>query len=191
LLGALPAVVRTRIGYCGGSTPSPTYRAISDYAETTQIEFDPAKTTYEELLREFFDGHNAFGFASKQYSSIIFYHSDAQKVAAEAALTACEKEHGRRPSTTIHPAGTFYTGEHYHSKYYLQRFPEMCDALLALEGQPGLRLISTDALGDSPILTKFNGYVGSNGTRADFEKDLLRFKIPDTLVPDLRRICRK
>lgn len=180
-------MIRTRVGYAGGTTPSPTYRSISDYTETTQVDFDPKVITYDQLLDEFFDGHNAYTSSSKQYASAIFYHDDAQKAAAEAAFEA-RAQKGRRPTTTISRAGTFYSGEHYHHKYYLQRYPEIVEALMRLEGLKPSG--STDVLADSAILTKFNGYVGSNGSKRDFEADLERFGIPADLSADLRRVCR-
>lgn len=184
-------MVSTRVGYMGGSAShSPTYRSIGDYTETTQAVFDPTVTSYDNLLREFFDGHSPFSRSSPQYASIIFPHNAAQRASAEAALAAFEKESGRRVATVIRDATRFFTAEFYHGKYYIQRYTEICDALLELEGLPRLDSLTTDQLSNSEALTKFNGFVGSNGTKADLEAALRKFKVDSSLEADLRRICR-
>ncbi len=80
------------IGYCGGTTPYPTYRSISNYTETVQFEFDPSVVTYEQLMREFADGHDIAARSSTQYESVVFYHSDEQKAIAERTIAAAAAE---------------------------------------------------------------------------------------------------
>ncbi|MCH7756772.1 peptide-methionine (S)-S-oxide reductase, partial [Patescibacteria group bacterium] len=79
----LPGVVRTRVGYSGGSTENPTYTDLGDHTETIEIEFDPSIISYEELLNHFFKKHNAGIVQSTQYKSAIFTHNKKQYTLAE------------------------------------------------------------------------------------------------------------
>ena len=77
-------MVRTRVGYCGGSKPNPTYRSMGDHAETIQIDFDPTRITYEQLLELFWTSHNPCRSAwSRQYMSAIFYEGEQQRAAID------------------------------------------------------------------------------------------------------------
>ena len=84
-------MLRTAVGYCGGSYPEPTYRKVcgdpvySDYAEAVHVDFDPSVLTYDQLLDAFFNLHDAIAAGrSRQYASIIFSHDDEQASAAAA-----------------------------------------------------------------------------------------------------------
>ena len=68
-------MIRTRVGYAGGTTNNPTYRALGDHAETIQVDYDPTQISYEELLEAFWTSHSPTSRPwSRQYASIIFYH---------------------------------------------------------------------------------------------------------------------
>jgi peptide-methionine (S)-S-oxide reductase len=117
-------VIRTKVGYAGGEKQDPTYRSLGDHSETVQIEYDPAKISYGDLLDVFWDSHDATLLSfSRQYMSVIFYHNDEQK---RLAMDSKEREETRRKNkvfTDIVPATEFYLAEDYHQKYYLQRIP--------------------------------------------------------------------
>ncbi len=91
-----------------------------------EVEYDPSRVTYEQLLEVFWSGHNPTqsngqGFDSgSQYRSVIFYHSSEQKATAEASRAELEKSgRFRRPiATQILPAPTFWRAEDYHQQYY-------------------------------------------------------------------------
>jgi methionine-S-sulfoxide reductase len=134
LFRAYPGVVATRVGYTGGKGPRPTYTAVSTgvtgHAESVEIQFDPARLSYEDLLRYFFRLHDPTtanrqgNDRGTQYRSVIFYHDEAQRQAAErikAEVDASGK--WRAPVVTeIIPATDFYAAEDYHQKY-LQKNP--------------------------------------------------------------------
>ena len=68
-------MLRTRVGYSGGTTKSPTYRAMGDHTEAIAIDFDPTVISYQELLRRFWDSHYcASNVSSRQYMNVVFYH---------------------------------------------------------------------------------------------------------------------
>ncbi len=124
----LPGVKSVTSGFAGGSTANPTYEQVcsgaTGHAETTQIEFDPAKITYEKLLDVFWQAHNPTTLNQQgadvgtQYRSVIFYHDEAQKSAAEKSKAEAQKNFKRPIVTEIAPFTKFYKAEGYHQGYY-------------------------------------------------------------------------
>jgi peptide-methionine (S)-S-oxide reductase len=126
-----PGVVSTSVGYEGGFTPNPTYEEVcsgrTGHAETVRVVFDPAKVSYPELLRQFWESHDPTqgmrqgNDIGSQYRSAIFYHSPEQRAQAEESASAYQKrltEAGYGEITTqIVPAGEFYFAEDYHQQY--------------------------------------------------------------------------
>ena len=127
----IPGVVTTAVGYEGGFTPNPTYEEVcsgrTGHAESVRVVFDPAKVSYTDLLKAFWESHNPTqgmrqgNDVGSSYRSAIFYTSPAQKAAAEESRAAYQKklsEAGYREITTeIVPAGEFYFAEDYHQQY--------------------------------------------------------------------------
>lgn len=158
-------VIRTTVGYAGGTSPQPTYRTIGDHSETIRLEFDPQVITYEALLDVFWHTHDAFrpGW-SRQYRSAIFYQDDAQREAALASLERAEAAHGRKATTAIEPAGEFTRAEDYHQKYYLRG-----DRILAAEFSelyPDEREFA-----DSTAAARVNSVVAGYGGATVLERD--------------------
>ncbi|WP_017593311.1 peptide-methionine (S)-S-oxide reductase MsrA [Nocardiopsis potens] len=130
-LGAERGIITTAVGYQGGYTPNPTYEEVctgaTGHTEAVRVVFDPEKISYTDLLKVFWEGHDPTqGFrqgndVGTQYRSMILYHSDEQKAAAEATRDAFQpvlSRSGYGPITTeIVPAGPFYFAEAYHQQY--------------------------------------------------------------------------
>ncbi len=126
---AIPGVVSTQVGYTGGHTQNPTYEEVctgrTGHAEAIEVTFDPSKTSYEDMLEVFWRHHDPTTMnrqgpdVGTQYRSAIFYHSPAQKEAAEKSKSLLEKSGiFKRPiATEITPASEFYRAEEYHQKY--------------------------------------------------------------------------
>ena len=122
----LDGVVSTTSGYAGGRTANPTYEQVSSgrtgHLEVLQIEYNPAKVSYEELLDVFWrnidplDGGGQFCDKGEQYVSAIFALDDAQASAAKASKAAVTLD--GEIQTRILPAATFYAAEEYHQDYY-------------------------------------------------------------------------
>lgn len=109
----------TRVGYAGGTTLQPTYRAMGDHTETVQIDYDPQTISYDELLAEFWLAHDPVRPArSRQYASIVFYSNEQERVAAEESKLRLEASRGLRLHTDIVPLERFYLAEEYHQHYY-------------------------------------------------------------------------
>ena len=127
----LPGVVSTAVGYAGGSTPNPTYEEAcsgrTGHAEVVQVAFDPARVSYEELLKLFWEHHDPTqgmrqgNDMGTQYRSIILANGPDQLAAAEASRTAYRDrltEAGFGPITTeIRDADQFFYAEDYHQQY--------------------------------------------------------------------------
>jgi peptide methionine sulfoxide reductase msrA/msrB len=132
ILRNVPGVLDTTVGYTGGTTPGPTYEKVkrgdTGHAESIQIEFDPARVSYDDLLALFFRMHDPTQFnrqgndLGSQYRSAIFYHSEAQREAAARAKEAAQKSgRWKRPVVTeITAAGSFYPAEEYHQDYLVK-----------------------------------------------------------------------
>jgi peptide-methionine (S)-S-oxide reductase len=131
-------VVDTTVGFTGGTTENPSYREVctdrTGHAEAVEVLFDPSVISYEELLDIFWRSHNPTTpnrqgpDVGSQYRSAIFYHSDAQRAAAEASRDALQ-ESGSYPRpivTQIVPAGPFYPAEEYHQEYLFKRGLGVC-----------------------------------------------------------------
>lgn len=129
LFRKLPGVISTTVGYTGGTAPNPTYEIVkkgtSGHAESIQIIFDPAETSYEKILEFFFKIHDPTTVnrqgndLGSQYRSAIFFHSEEQKKAAEKMKTAAEHSgRWKKPVVTqITPASEFYSAEEFHQDY--------------------------------------------------------------------------
>jgi len=115
-------------GYMGGHTKNPTYKEVcmgdTGHAEVIQIQFDPTRVSYAELADVFWQAHDPTTLNRQgadigtQYRSAIFYHSDAQKEAAEASRTKAQQHFEDAIVTEITAASEFYEAEDYHQDFY-------------------------------------------------------------------------
>jgi peptide-methionine (S)-S-oxide reductase len=126
-----PGVYTTAVGYAGGYTPNPTYSEVcggrTGHTEAVLVVFDPTKTTYDELLRLFWEGHDPTqgmrqgNDVGSQYRSAVLYTSEAQREAGERSRAMYQERlqgSGYGPITTeIAPLGDFYYAEDYHQQY--------------------------------------------------------------------------
>jgi methionine-S-sulfoxide reductase len=156
--GSLPGVVRTRVGYAGGTQDNPTYRNLGDHSETIEIDYDPTQITYEELLDIFWQSHNpASPSYSRQYASILFTHSEEQARLARESKAREESRLGRAVYTEIVPYTRFYLAENYHQKYYLRGVAVLAAEYTAIYPEP-------DDFVNSTAVARVNGFVGRHGS---------------------------
>ena len=109
--GCAPGIVRTRVGFAGGTKESPTYRSLGDHTETVELEWDPELTTYASLLDIFWNNHDPTSVCSRQYMSAIFYHSEEQRNEAERSMKVAQENNRKNITTLILPAKEFYNAE--------------------------------------------------------------------------------
>jgi peptide-methionine (S)-S-oxide reductase len=126
----LEGVVAVVPGYSGGTVVNPSYEQVctdsTGHAEVAQITFDPEQITYRELLEVFFSTHDPTTLnrqgadEGSQYRSVIFYHDEGQKVAANDMVKELTGEKVFRSSivTEVVPLKEFYPAEDYHREYY-------------------------------------------------------------------------
>jgi peptide-methionine (S)-S-oxide reductase len=126
-----PGVYTTAVGYAGGVTPNPTYEEVcsgrTGHAEAVLVVFDPVKTSYQEMLRLFWESHDPTqgmrqgNDVGTQYRSAVYWASEEQRQLAEASRDAYAERlraEGYPPVTTeIAEAGPFYYAEDYHQQY--------------------------------------------------------------------------
>ncbi len=127
---ATPGILQTTVGYTGGATRNPTYKQVSSgqsgHTEAIEVLFDPKKVSYDKLLELFWDNINPttpnqqFADVGSQYHTVIYYHSQGQRIKAEKSKEQINKS-GRfdKPIVTdIKPASAFWPAEEDHQKYY-------------------------------------------------------------------------
>src|SRR4051812_9099830 len=121
-------VVDASVGYSGGHTENPTYKDVcsstTGHAEVVEIEYDPSKVSYEELLEVFWENHNPTtpnrqGLdVGPQYRSVIFFHTPEQEAAARASKEKAQARFRNPIVTEIQPVAEFYRAEEYHQQYF-------------------------------------------------------------------------
>jgi peptide-methionine (S)-S-oxide reductase len=130
LIRKLPGVVKTRVGYTGGDVPNATYRNHGSHAEAIEIEFDPKRISYRDLLEYFFQIHDPTTLNRQgndigtSYRSEIFYTSEMQREEANRTIDDVNAS-GQWPGrvvTRVSPAGAFWGAEPEHQDY-LEHYP--------------------------------------------------------------------
>lgn len=158
-------MIRTRVGYAGGTTKNPTYKAIGDHTESFQVDFDPAQITYGKLLEIFWKAHDpATGSYSVQYRAAVFTMNDAQKSAAEASKAKLEKD-GAKVKTAVEPLREFTWAEDYHQKYTLRNNSSFLKQLQKYYP------VERD-LENSTAAARLNAYLAGDGKASLFEKEI-------------------
>ncbi len=159
-------MIRTRVGYAGGSKDNPTYYSLGDHTETLQIDYDPNRITYEALLDIFWNSHNAARQPlSVQYKSVIFYHDEEQKRLALESKSRHEAEQNITILTEFIPYPRFYLAEDYHQKYYLTNVPDLLKELTAVYPD-------VNDFVNSTAVARVNGYVGRNGSLENLKREI-------------------
>ena len=134
----VPGVTNTAVGYSGGNFKNPSYEDVcshrTGHAEVVQVEFDPAKVSYEHLLEVFWENHDPTQVNRQgpdhgtQYRTAIFYFTPEQEAAARSSKARLEASGKfRRPiATEITPASEFWRAEEYHQQYLEKRGIASC-----------------------------------------------------------------
>ena len=125
---AVPGVIDAESGYTGGTTVNPSYRDVcsdtTGHAEAVRVTFDPGQTSFDELLKTFWEIHdpttrNRQGpDVGSQYRSAIFVHSAQQRESAQRSLDQEQHNRARPIVTQIVDAPAFYRAEEYHQRYF-------------------------------------------------------------------------
>ncbi|HEY3131686.1 MAG TPA: peptide-methionine (S)-S-oxide reductase MsrA [Acidobacteriota bacterium] len=134
----VPGVTSTSVGYTGGSLENPTYEDVctdrTGHAEAVEVDYDPSRVSYQELLRVFWENHDPTTLnrqgpdVGTQYRSAIFFHDAEQEAAAKASKEQLEQsgDYKRPLVTEILPSPKFYRAEEYHQQYLEKRGLAQC-----------------------------------------------------------------
>lgn len=134
----IDGVLDSAVGYAGGRTENPTYKQVcyeeTGHAEVVQVQYDPAKVSYQALVDAFFAMHDPTQVnrqgpdVGDQYRTVIFFHSPEQeRIARDTIQRLTEAKRYRRPIVTqVLPAPTFWRAEEYHQQYLKKRGLETC-----------------------------------------------------------------
>lgn len=110
-------VLATRVGYTGGQKLYPTYQSIGDHTEAVQIEYDPSRISYAQLLDHVWrSGAPRRPAHCSQYKSAVWWHDESQRAELEHRVAA-DTTHGRSNNLTLDPLPPFYRAEEYHQQY--------------------------------------------------------------------------
>ena len=127
-LGKLAGVLKTSVGYMGGTTQNPTYKTIcygdTNHAEVVAVTYDPTRTKLALILHVFFNIHDSTQLnrqgpdVGTQYRSCIFTTSAEQLAIAQNSLKIAQDKTPKAIVTTIEPAPTYWEAEDYHQQYF-------------------------------------------------------------------------
>ena len=150
--GALDGVVRTRVGYAGGTKTDPTYHDLGDHTEAVQVDYDPATRSFAELLDLVFRSHDPNQQTRKtQYQNIVFIATADQRETLTDYLDA-NGYTAKGIATRIEQVSRFYPAEDYHQKYNLRNKRSIMSAF----EDAGY---DDEAIRESPAAATLNGHV--------------------------------
>jgi len=139
---------------------------MGDHTETVQVDYDPKRITYAQLLDIFWESHKPTSKSwSRQYLNAVFYHNEQQRAQALASKAALEQKIGRSVKTEVAPLRSFTMAEDYHQKYNLKRHPVLNNEMIRI--YPNHR----DFV-DSPAVSRLNGYADRNGTGDQLAREI-------------------
>ena len=172
------------MGYTGGELKDPTYHHLGDHTESVQLDFDPARVSYAQLLDVFGRSHNPFARVwSRQYMSAVFCHGPGQLAQARAWLERQRAGGGRKVTTVILPVGTFYLAEDYHQKYHLRQHA------FAMREFERMYPRTRDLI-DSTAATRVNAYLGGEGEAGRLGREIGGFGLSAEAAKRLLDIVR-
>lgn len=183
-LGILQGVVRTRVGYAGGTTKNPNYYNIGNHIEVVQIDFDRTCISYSELLNIFWRSHNPRKLPtwSRQYMDAVFYCGEKQ---AELAQLKLKSEQAARGEiyTLVEPLTAFYLAEDYHQKYYLRQETELMKEFD--------RRYDRAQFINSTTAARVNGYVAGCGSLSALKAEIKEFGLSAAGCEKLEKIVSR
>ena len=159
--GGMEGIIRTRVGYAGGTKADPTYHSLGDHTEVVQIEYDPTVVSYAELLQETFTSHNPRRQTGKrQYHNVVLTDSEAQTDAVWEYLETSPFDPDS-VETRIEELSQFYPAENYHQKYNLRSKRWAKKAFDEADYDP-------EQLRNSPAGAKLNAHVSGHDVDIPF-----------------------
>ena len=158
--------MRTRAGYTGGTKRSPTYHDLGDHTESLQVDYDPERVSFAELLDRFWAAHDPTHQSMwTQYKTILFFDGPEQERVALASRDRLEAALGRAIRTEVRPLAEFYQAEDYHQKYRLRHVRDLMAEFRAMYPAEADFIRSTSA-------ARVNGYLDGYGDLRQLEREI-------------------
>lgn len=182
-------MIRTRVGYSGGTSANPDYTNIGDHSEVILIEFDPLVVTYAALLAVFWELHDPTAEPwSRQYRNAIFHLTESQQQQAEESYALEIQRRSANITTALEAAGAFYPAEDYHQKFLLRQSHWIFSELRSLFQEASDFAASTAA-------ARINGYLGCNGDPVMLQTQIEDFglsrAVQEHLIKEVADSCEK
>ncbi|MFC4810530.1 peptide-methionine (S)-S-oxide reductase MsrA [Paenibacillus sp. GCM10023250] len=187
LFGQLRGIVRTRVGYAGGTLDHPTYRQLGDHTETVEMDYDPRIVTLENLLEVFWNNHNPFNinaYKGRQYQSLVLYRGPSQLGVIQNVMKAREEQGKGKPDTEIAPYSRFYPAEDRHQKYYLKRYPSAIEALSRLYPSP-------QELTNATLAARLNGVAKGYANLPAIQDDIRTWPLGEEEKETMLRLIKR
>lgn len=154
IFGSLDGVYTTRVGYAGGSTPTPTYKNLADHIETVEVVFDESRLTLNSLLDTFFKSHDPTTKYKRQYISAIFYYDEEQRKTINNWIEQHSFNFSKPIVTEIIKNEHFHNAENYHQKYHLRKHNDILSELK----------LNDEQIITSSIATRLNAFCAGFGS---------------------------
>lgn len=163
----------------------PNYGHMGDHTETVQVDYDPHRITYAQLLDIFWKSHSPTAREwSRQYLNAVFYHDEKQKRQAIDSKAALEKRIGRTVRTPVAPLRSFTMAEDYHQKYLLKNRAKLKNEMTRAYPLHQNFVAST-------AVARLNGYAGGNGSQDQLAREIHRLGLSAAGRQALRRIVSR
>ena len=173
------------MGYAGGEMEGPNYVNMGDHTETVQIDYDPGRITYAQLLEIFWASHWPTSRNwSRQYMKAIFYHDEEQRRMAMDSKAVVEQKNGGTIRSEVLPLRSFTMAENYHQKYILKQHTKLSGELSRIYPQHQDYVAST-------AVARLNGYAGGNGTRDQLLREIDMLGLSENGKETLSAMTRK
>lgn len=154
----LEGVLRTRVGYSGGTLTTPTYEELGNHIEVFEVDYDPTTISYESLVRYYFDTFDTTERPfSRRVHTVIYYRSQAERRAAEAVKREVEQSLNRAVYTEIDAFDRFYLAEEKHQLSYLKMEISLYEELSQIFPEHDQQLLSI-------LASRLNGHIAGYGT---------------------------
>jgi hypothetical protein len=158
---------------------------MGDHTETVQVDYDPTRITYDQLLQIFWQSHKPTGRShARQYLRAVFYHDESQLRQAEASKAALAEKLGQPIRTEVAPLRSFTMAEDDHQKYLLKQH-------YTLNAEMSRIYPHHRDLVNSTAVARINGYSGGNGRREQFEREIGRLGLSAAGRNELRTIMER
>lgn len=162
----IDGVLRTRVGYTGGDSLTPSYENLGNHIEVIEVDYDPAVISYRQLIEAYFSLYDATVRPySQRVKSMIYYRTEDEKQIANTVKEEVFKRVGSPLYTEIDPLGVFYLAEDRHQLYYLKQEPSLYREITEIFPTEKVQLLSV-------LASKLNGFIAGYGTAPDLDKVL-------------------